>query len=309
MPNYSFEEADSCPTNLNGNFYEYSLGCIGWGQATAGTTDYYNGCDTAAASIGLRVPVVGIPNNTWGFQVAYEGVAYTGLAIYDDGLPAYKEYLIASIPALKIDTIYKVTIEVSLADSSRFATDAMGVLFTTYGSPDQYTNGTLVETSQIDYTSYGVISDTTNWVTLSATFMADSAYTSFIIGGFKNVAEMNIVDFNEAHKTGASAAYYYIDNVVVEKLSTTGIASINNINVAKVYPNPFTDHATLIFNNQARHNNTLTIFNVQGQVVQYTDNITTDKVSINRNGLPSGLYYYQLREANNIVARGKLMIS
>src|SRR6185437_14325478 len=106
-----------------------------------------------------------------------------------------KEYLFVNIPALALDTTYKVTIEVSLADSSRFATDGMGVLFTTYGSPDQYTDGTLNATPQIDYSNYGVITDTVHWVTLSSTFAADSPYTSMIIGGFKDASKMTISAF------------------------------------------------------------------------------------------------------------------
>ena len=73
VSNYSFEEADSCPTHLNASSYEYSLGCLGWGQATGGTADYYNGCDTAAISIGYLAPLVGVPMNIWGYQDAFEG--------------------------------------------------------------------------------------------------------------------------------------------------------------------------------------------------------------------------------------------
>src|SRR4051812_39622570 len=82
VPNYSFELADSCPTNYNTRFYKYSLGCVGWGQATTGTADYFNACDTAAASIGSPFPIVGIPNNALGHQAAYHGIAYAGFGIY-----------------------------------------------------------------------------------------------------------------------------------------------------------------------------------------------------------------------------------
>ena len=228
--------------------------------------------------------------------------------MYDSGLSYYKEYLITSIPALQTDTVYRVTINISLADSSRFATDGFGVLFTTYGSPNQFAIGTLVETPQIDYSSYGIISDTINWTTLSSVFIADSAYTNLIIGGFKNANDMNIIDLNSSHKTTANAAYYYIDNIIVEKLSATGLISTNENNNIIVYPNPFIDHATFLFDNQQHYCHTLTIFNMQGQIIKKMDNITNDRVTIEFNELASGFYYYQLRNANGIVGNGKLNI-
>ena len=77
VPNYSFEQADPCPTNFNNRTYKYALGCVGWGQATTQTPDYFNNCDTTASSIGEPVPIMGVPHNAWGNQTAYEGNAYT----------------------------------------------------------------------------------------------------------------------------------------------------------------------------------------------------------------------------------------
>ncbi len=308
VPNYSFEQADSCPIYLNDRNFEYSLGCVGWGQANTNTSDYYNACDTYAISIGMLKPIVSVPYNIWGFQPAFDGVAYTGICMYDSTLNYYKEYLISNIPTLEIDTVYKVIIHVSLADSSQFATDAFGVLFTTYGSPNQYNNQTINIEPQIDYSNYGVISDTVNWKTLAGTFIADSEYKNIIIGGFKNYSKMNILDINNAHKTTANAAYYFVDDIIVEKLSTTGISFLNKKNSTKIYPNPFFDHATLLFNNEDHTYYTLNILNLDGKIVQHKDNINLDRIRIDRNDLPSGFYYYQLYSSNNIVANGKFII-
>jgi len=306
VPNYSFEQYDSCQFTLNVSAYEYSLNCISWGQATSDPVQYYNACDTAAASLGGFYPWVGVPNNVQGNQNAYEGVGYTGIGVYDSVEPEFKQYLITNIPELDVDTAYQVTIHISLADSSRFATDGMGVFFTTYGSPNLGTLGTLIESPQIDYTSYGIISDTANWTTLTSTFVADSAYTSLIIGIFKPASEMNIFGFNShAHKI----AYYYVDAVVVEKLSSTGIKSINSNDGAKIYPNPFTDHATLLFSNPYNLPHSLSLYNAEGQIMLRQDNITSGKTRIDKDNLPSGFYYYQLTNADNIVANGKVIIN
>jgi len=304
VPNYSFEQDDSCPTNEN------TFSCIDWEKATSESPDYFNACDTAAVSIGKSAPWVGVPYNFIGHQNAYDGVAYVGINMYDASLPDYKEYLITNLPALEIDTVYKVTIHVSLADYCEFASDAMGVLFTTYGSPNQFTGGTLVESPQIDYTSYGVISDTANWTTLTGTFIADSAYTKLIIGVFKNANQMTISSVNENSKINSpKAAYYYLDAVIVEKLSSTSLAKININDGVKIYPNPFTDHTTMIFDNPNNQNYTLTIFNAQGFIVRKSTDITSNRLRIERNDLPSGFYYYQLANRDNIVANGKLAIN
>ncbi len=309
VPNYSFEQADSCPTFPNDRYFEYSLGCVGWGQATSAWADYFNACDTAAISIGKNAPWVGVPYNTLGYQNAYEGNAYAGINMYSVSLPNYKAYLLTNIPPLEIDTVYQVTLHISLADSCEFATDGIGVLFTTYGSPNRYIDTTLGITPQIDYSSYGVITNSINWTTLKGTFVADSAYSTLIIGGFKTLSKMKIIAVNDSPSNPHNNSFYYIDNIVVEKLSSTGIGSITNNNFNPVlYPNPFTDHASLIFSNQEQQNYTLTISNSQGQVKQSIDNLTSNRIRIERNGLPSGFYYYQLRNANNILANGKLII-
>ena len=74
VPNFSFEQYDSCLSTPNVSSYEYSLNCVSWGQATSDPVQYYNACDTAAASLGRFYPWVGVPNNEQGNQNAYEGV-------------------------------------------------------------------------------------------------------------------------------------------------------------------------------------------------------------------------------------------
>jgi type IX secretion system substrate protein len=306
--NYSFEAADSCPTYINGGSYGFTLGCVGWGQATAGHPDYFNACDTAAASIGRSYPWVGVPNNYLGKQRAYDGKAYMGINTYGEILTHYKEYLLTTIPALQKDTTYKVSIEVSLSDSCEYATNGLGVLFTTYGSPDEYSKETLPVTPQIDYTSYGIISDTVNWITLSGSFVADSAYTYMIIGGFKDAGEMKVEAVNDSPANVHKNAYYYVDAVVVAKLSTTGIINVNNINDVHIYPNPFIDYTILQFSNPVSADHALALLNAQGQIVQQMEHITTDRVRIDRNNLAAGCYYYRLKDENGVVASGKLII-
>jgi hypothetical protein len=309
VPNYSFEVADSCPTDFNHHTYKYSLGCVGWGQATNATADYFNACDTAAVSIGRTYPIVGVSNNFFGYQKAYQGLAYAGIYTYDSILFNYREYLITDIPALQKDTAYKVTIFVSLADSSRFATNGLGVFFSTYGSPGQFSGSNLHLIPQVDYFDKGIISDTANWTKLSGSFVADSAYTSLIIGCFKNDSELNFSAVNGAPLTNRrGTSYYYIDNVIVEKLSSSSVFQIGPISHEKLYPNPFYNYATLFFDNRNNQTCKLEIYNVNGRLVRTIDAITTNRIRIERNDLPTGFYYYKLYVNNNILSVEKFII-
>jgi gliding motility-associated-like protein len=127
-------------------------------------------------------------------------------------VPDYKEYIGTDFPALNIGQTYTMTITVSLADSSTYATDGLGVYFTTHAIslPSQYT--TISASPQIDYSSYGPIHDKANWVTLSKTFVADSAYTHLTLGCFKpnNVLQKDSVgNGSKRWKYG----YYYIGQI------------------------------------------------------------------------------------------------
>jgi len=76
----------------------------------------------------------------------------------------------------------------------------------------------------------------------------------------------------------------------------------------KLYPNPFTNVATLQFDNSTKQNCTLTLYDLRGQVVRTMKNITADKVEIERQNLINGLYFFQLRTERQIIATGKLTI-
>lgn len=75
-----------------------------------------------------------------------------------------------------------------------------------------------------------------------------------------------------------------------------------------LYPNPFHYSALLDFDNSKNRNCTLTIFDVQGRLMQTMTDITTDRVEIIKQNLTSGLYFFQLRTEKQIIANGKLII-
>ena len=90
---------------------------------------------------------------------------------------------------------------------------------------------------------------------------------------------------------------------------TTQISESNNFDkTVSASPNPFNQFTILKFNNSNKKNCTLTLYDLRGQVVRTINNIITDKVEIERQSLASGLYFFQLRTDEQIIANGKLTI-
>jgi hypothetical protein len=65
----------------------------------------------------------------------------------------------------------------------------------------------------------------------------------------------------------------------------------------QVFPNPFNDAARFSFSNPGRSPLKLEIFNASGQQLRQIEGIHSESIVINRNGLPSGIYFYRLSGA------------
>lgn len=162
-----------------------------------------------------------------------------------------------------------------------------------YFSTSAVSSGTwlvLPLTPQVDYSSFGIISDKVNWVTLTKNFDTDSAYTQLLIGCFKNDASIDTSVAPYFSSTYANASYYYIDSVAVEKVSiivdtgvTTHVPGASSaLGKIQMFPNPFTDHTTLNFDNPSGRAHTLNLYDLRGKLVRTFGNITTSNLTIDR---------------------------
>ncbi len=87
-----------------------------------------------------------------------------------------------------------------------------------------------------------------------------------------------------------------------------GIAEVANQDMISMYPNPFSSQTTLRTNNYLK-NATLTLDNCFGQTVRQMKNISGQTITLYRDNLPSGLYFYRLTQDNKVFEIGKLVIS
>ena len=88
----------------------------------------------------------------------------------------------------------------------------------------------------------------------------------------------------------------------------TGILAIKPPTLIKVYPNPFSNEATLTIEGSYR-NTTLTIYNLMGEEVQRKAVGSNKQIAIERNHLPAGMYFYKVVEENgDVLGMGKLIV-
>ncbi|MCH8319227.1 MAG: T9SS type A sorting domain-containing protein [Bacteroidetes bacterium] len=76
----------------------------------------------------------------------------------------------------------------------------------------------------------------------------------------------------------------------------------------KVYPNPFTGSATFILPKNEQGNFIITLYNVFGEEVKQIGNIKSEKITLQRGDLPSGVYFYQVTTNNKLAGKGKVII-
>ena len=191
VPNPSFEIFDTCPDNTTQISY-----AVPWFQplTNGSTSDYYDTCSNYM--------------NIMNCQMPRTGGGYAAILLFDSGI--WREYIEVKLTTpLIVEKEYCVKFYVSLIGYASYAIDAIGAYF----SKDSVLSnimGALIYPSQINNTTGNIISDTTNWLGISGTFIADSNYNLLTIGNFKSNNNTNFI-----YNGGYYPAYYFIDDVSV----------------------------------------------------------------------------------------------
>lgn len=287
LPNGSFELHTSCPDYWSIFPNDQITTAVGWYDAN-GTCDYYHICGTDEANI---------PNTFKGYQETHDMLdsAYAGFYPFHDGPPpAAREYLRTTFEPLEVGLSYTFSMKVNAADLSPLHIDCFEVLFYI----EYIENGptiAFIDNAQLDFSSYGIISDSINWVTLETNFIADSAYTNLMIGCFEEVEE---VVFESTGIGAAWSSYYYLDDLCL-RLETSSCQTITTGNSEVVstldeelyfFPNPTNSLTTIVLpkNEPAK----IFIYDLQGRLERELQ-ANTQEVQIE---LPveQGVYFIQV---------------
>ncbi len=113
---------------------------------------------------------------------------------------------------------------------------------------------------------------------------------------------------------GNNALTYGMPNVVNsfygECQFETSVSSLSNLSSAQVVlsPNPFNERTIIELYNLENEKVHLSLINCFGQVIRSINNIKDSKIIFERDNLPSGVYFFQLRTDKSIVQTGKFII-
>lgn len=201
--NGNFENYIQCP---NGGSQIYN--CVGWSRWNGGSPDYFNTCGSLGG---------GAPSNWPGYQQPASGNGYVGMVdLWSYG--GHTEFIHSTMTPLQVGSFYEVSISISCANLTKYATNGMAMYFFDNG-PAFYASHQIIPavTPQIHLAPNGPIKDTLNWIRFSTTFYADSAYDNVVIGGFYDTLQISIDTLGYGQYNGS---YYYLDSLVVKRLDT-----------------------------------------------------------------------------------------
>jgi hypothetical protein len=282
VPNPGFESYNNCT-------YTVTFEANNW-QIYCGSPDYYNTCANFSS------PWFGVPSNDAGYQNAFEGNGYCGVALYCKGCVPNREYIgVQLTQTLSIGTKYFVSAYISRSDSSWGGivcqSNNFGFVFSKTGaysatSPHPTNNFSHVNSSTIIY-------DSLNWVKVGGSFKADSNYKFLSIGNF--YTDANTLTSGCYNLTN-SFSYYYIDKVCVSTDSMlcnipTQLNEIERENSLVIYPNPASNFISIAHSQSIRQCKVLLI-DTHGQIVLDKRTLTSNKIDITN--VSEGLYFIQI---------------
>jgi len=293
ISNGDFENTTACPRVAPFNLI------VGWTSPNLGSPDYFNTCAT--------ITIYGVPVNYPGVQSTHSGNVYCGIVTRNSGNPPYdewREYIQTRlINPLQVGVEYDLKMFVSLADSVHYGSDAIGALFSTTAI-SRNDNFTFPQTPQVLNPAGNFIVDKTNWTSLSLSFTADSAYNYITIGNFFDNAHTPVVTVGGG---ALPRTYFYIDDVcLIPKGGQCSIlAGITEAEreVPVIYPNPF--HESLQVELIDRQQVDITIYDLFSRnVLAATMNNSGSLATYN---LTPGIYFYEIRDRNGFLKKGKLI--
>lgn len=288
VPNGSFEEYTTCPTN-QGQVER----CVGWTSNSA-SPDYFNRCNMNDSA--------GVPSNFGGYQDAFDGDGYMGCVTYLQGTPTYRECIqhVLASPLIPGVPVY-LSMMVSPGgfgnepnnDAVRYASSGVGMKFSV-GPRASY----LLWQGNVALQLSSILSDTSAWIQVSGVYVPDSAYAYVTLGCFATDADIDTQLINS--NAAGTAAYAFIDNVCISAFASDcplsiGIQELTSP-IWNMGANPVQDELRIGVDASLIRGASLVIMDDAGRVClrkRIADGAT--KIDWSLHGLASGSYFVQLQ--------------
>lgn len=283
VPNGSFEEFSQCPEPSSAIYMANH-----WSNPTGYSPDYFNSCVSVTNGYG-------IPSNYYGFEEARSGSAYAGIQTMRS-LDS-REYIQVELSQLLIENQkYCVSFYVSTADSTKYASNDIGVYF----SNIPIDQSSLLYIDKVPHFSnnseLNPLSNTNGWTEVSGFFIASGDEKFLIIGNFK---PDNLTDTTQLLVQGwQNYSYHYIDDV---SLFLCDESSSNELDLNKIIvsPNPFTDFINI--KTDFVEINKIRITDSYGKIYK---EITKEKLlNINTSEYPKGVYFINIEVNQNLMTK------
>ncbi len=293
VPNPSFEDTLNCP-----NYVAQINKAIGW-KTFGGTPDYFNSCSNG---------MCGVPHNAFGYQFARTGNGCAGLytfaSVQTPIISAWESIGIQLNQTMVVGQEYYVSFYASRAAAylnTGMSTNNLGAKFSTVPYSAPFTLSMPINNFAHIYAEF-VITDSTNWVQVSGTFIADSAYQYIGIGNFFDFPHTTIIP----ELNGSNTAYYYIDDVLVEESNPTNISSSDKKSLCQIFPNPFNNEIK-ISNPEFENNPHFRIYNALGVLV-LERKLNAANQNVDLSALSSGTYRVTISNKIGQVLQNKNLI-
>lgn len=136
---------------------------------------------------------------------------------------------------------------------------------------------------------------------------SSTSWTSLFVQSVFNlsVGDTAVVVLGGGSTTGPGIVFGYFDLISLETIN--GISGIDQNLIATVSPNPFST-LTTIHVNQILKNATLLIENSTGQLIKKINNLSGKTITISRESIPNGLYFFRIIDNNNLISTKKVVI-
>jgi len=302
VKNTSFEDTIMCP-NVWGFVDPYVQF---WHNPTASTPDYYNAC--APYSSGCSVPKHGSTM----FQFPKSGNAYCGIFCFDQQHTNEREFIQGQvIDSLIAGKTYTVSFYTNLANLSKYSISNIGAYFssTAISSTDYLY---LPYTPQVINASSIQLNDTTAWMEISVSFIANGGEKYVTIGNFNPDSTTDTLLFNGSPFGTSKIAYYYIDDVSV---ICTDCDTGNTINERtdelnfELFPNPNNGIMNFNYHLKASEKGEVVLYNIEGRKINsYNLNANSSSIIIKENDLSNGIYLYKIYVNDKAVKTDRIII-
>src|SRR6218665_432973 len=196
-----------------------------WMPASQGSSDYFNAALPAGA-------VVDVPSNFQGYQNASSGGGYAGVFAYcTNSVPNYHEYLYQELKCGLIAGVqYELTYHVSLAGRSNRAVSSLGAYLTPTNPYSATTGNIPIPAGSTAFPAgMGFISDTTNWTTITTTFIANGTERYLVLGDFGSSNPANVDSINANPSVFGKFAYYYYDDISITPINNLAINATDTL--------------------------------------------------------------------------------